>query len=111
MRMQRIADPLEQVRADNARSMLKTLQPAMLPEELAQAQRQLREIHASSNLVTYVQALAQASRQNGLFADGLSPRATIALLHAATSVPNHIASELQQNRRTLTDEWLNATAR
>ena len=30
-----------------------------------------------------MQALAQASRQNGLFADGLSPRATIALLHAA----------------------------
>jgi MoxR-like ATPase len=62
--------------------MLKTLQPDMLPEELAQAQRQLREIHASNSLVTYVQALAQASRQNGLFAEGLSPRAAIALLQA-----------------------------
>jgi MoxR-like ATPase len=30
-----------------------------------------------------VQALAQASRQNGLFAEGLSPRAAIALLQAA----------------------------
>ncbi|EKU80898.1 MoxR-like ATPase [Massilia sp. UYP32] len=67
---------------EDRRSMLKTLQPAMLPEELAQAQRQLREIHASGNLVTYVQALAQASRQNGLFAEGLSPRAAIALLQA-----------------------------
>ncbi len=68
---------------EDRRSMLKTLQAAMLPEELAQAQRQLREIHASNSLVTYVQALAQASRQNGLFAEGLSPRATLALLQAA----------------------------
>lgn len=30
-----------------------------------------------------MQALAQASRQSGLFAEGLSPRASIALLHAA----------------------------
>ncbi len=67
---------------EDRRSMLKTLQPAMLPEELAQAQRQLREIHASNSLVTYVQALAQASRQNGLFAEGLSPRAAISLLQA-----------------------------
>ncbi|WP_208278316.1 AAA family ATPase [Massilia oculi] len=67
---------------EDRRSMLKTLQPAMLPEELAQAQCQLREIHASNSLVTYVQALAQASRQNGLFAEGLSPRAAISLLQA-----------------------------
>ncbi len=33
-------------------------------------------------LVDYVQALAQASRQNGMFAEGLSPRAAIALLQA-----------------------------
>ena len=54
----------------------------MQPSELAQAQRALKEIHASAALVTYVQALAQASRQNGLFAEGLSPRAAIALLQA-----------------------------
>ena len=67
---------------EDRRAMLRALQPAMQPEQLAQAQRALKEIHASPALVTYVQALAQASRQNGLFAEGLSPRAAIALLQA-----------------------------
>ena len=67
---------------EDRRAMLRTLQPAMDASELAQAQRALRGIHASSALVTYVQALAQASRQNGMFAEGLSPRAAIALLQA-----------------------------
>ena len=67
---------------EDRRAMLRTLQPAMQPSELAQAQRALKEIHASPALVTYVQALAQASRQNGLFAEGLSPRAALALLQA-----------------------------
>ncbi|GIZ51940.1 AAA family ATPase [Noviherbaspirillum aridicola] len=68
---------------EDRRSMLKSLPVAMKPEELLAAQAALRNIHASNALIDYVQALAQASRQNGLFADGLSPRATIALLHAA----------------------------
>ena len=67
---------------EDRRVMLRSLQPAMQPEQLAQARRALKEIHASPALVTYVQALAQASRQNGLFAEGLSPRAAIALLQA-----------------------------
>jgi MoxR-like ATPase len=67
---------------EDRRAMLRSLQPAMQPEQLAQAQRALKEIHASPSLVSYVQALAQASRQNGLFAEGLSPRAAIALLQA-----------------------------
>jgi MoxR-like ATPase len=37
----------------------------------------------SPALATYVQALAQASRQSGAFAEGLSPRAALALLQAA----------------------------
>ena len=68
---------------EDRRTMLKSLPTAMLPEELLEAQLALKGIHASSSLVDYVQALAQASRQNGLFAEGMSPRATIALLHAA----------------------------
>ena len=67
---------------EDRRAMLRALEPAMQPEQLAQAQRALKEIHASASLVTYVQALAQASRQNGMFAEGLSPRAAIALLQA-----------------------------
>ena len=68
---------------DDRRSMLKTLPAAMAPAELACAQQALRQVHASSALIDYVQALAQASRSNGLFAEGLSPRAAIALLQAA----------------------------
>ncbi|MFD2366128.1 AAA family ATPase [Pseudoduganella sp. GCM10020061] len=68
---------------EDRRSMLQSLPAAMLPEELVSAQRALREIHTSAALVDYVQSLAQASRQNGMFAEGLSPRASIALLQAA----------------------------
>lgn len=68
---------------EDRRTMLKSLPTAMAPDELLLAQSALKEIHASSALIDYVQALAQASRQSGLFAEGMSPRATIALLHAA----------------------------
>ncbi|WP_019141719.1 AAA family ATPase [Noviherbaspirillum massiliense] len=68
---------------EDRRTMLKSLPTAMQPEELLEAQTALKRVHASPSLIDYVQALAQASRQSGLFAEGLSPRATIALLHAA----------------------------
>ena len=68
---------------EDRRAMLKALPAAMQPAELLAAQQALGTIHASSALIDYVQALAQASRQNGLFAEGLSPRAAIALLRAA----------------------------
>lgn len=68
---------------EDRRIMLRSLKPAMQAPELETAQRALRQIHTSGALVDYVQALAQASRQQGLFAEGLSPRAAIALLQAA----------------------------
>jgi MoxR-like ATPase len=68
---------------EDRRAMLKTIEPVMRPEELMDAQRSLRAIHASGALVDYLQALAQASRSGKLFAEGLSPRATLALLQAA----------------------------
>ncbi|MYM74079.1 AAA domain-containing protein [Duganella sp. FT134W] len=68
---------------EDRRALLKTLPAAMTADELMQAQQALRQIHASAALIDYVQALAVASRQNGMFAEGLSPRAAIALLQAA----------------------------
>ncbi|WLI90189.1 MoxR family ATPase [Massilia sp. R2A-15] len=68
---------------EDRRSMLRALPAAMQPSELMDAQRSLRQVHASASLIDYVQALAQASRRDGLFAEGLSPRAAIALLQAA----------------------------
>jgi MoxR-like ATPase len=68
---------------EDRRVLLKSLPAAMTPDALAQEQQALRQIHASAALIDYVQALAAASRQNGMFAEGLSPRAAIALLQAA----------------------------
>ncbi|RZI41557.1 MoxR family ATPase [Herbaspirillum sp. HC18] len=83
---------------EDRRIMLKSLPTAMQPEELLAAQAALKNIHTSPSLIDYVQALAQASRQSGLFAEGMSPRATIALLHAsrawaALEGRNHVIPE------------------
>ena len=68
---------------EDRRSMLKSMPMVMQPAELMAAQAALQQIHVSPALIDYVQGLAQASRQNGLFAEGMSPRAAIALLQAA----------------------------
>ncbi|MFC7297371.1 AAA family ATPase [Herminiimonas aquatilis] len=68
---------------EDRRTLLKSMRMAMQPADLIAAQAELKNIHVSSTLIDYIQALAQASRQNGMFAEGLSPRATIALLQAA----------------------------
>ena len=65
------------------RAMLHTLPAVMNAEELLQAQAGLRAIHASPAVVDYVLALVHATRAPGVFADGLSPRAALALLQAA----------------------------
>jgi MoxR-like ATPase len=83
---------------EDRRTMLKSLPTAMQPEELLEAQTALKTIHTSSSLIDYVQALAHASRQGGMFAEGLSPRASIALLQAsrawaALEGRNHVIPE------------------
>ncbi|OGB24067.1 MAG: AAA family ATPase [Burkholderiales bacterium RIFCSPLOWO2_02_FULL_57_36] len=83
---------------EDRRIMLRELRTAMQPVELDTAQAALKQIHTSSALIDYVQALAQASRQNGMFAEGMSPRAAIALLQAsrawaAMEGRNHVIPE------------------
>jgi MoxR-like ATPase len=68
---------------EDRRALLKTLPPAMTSTELVTAQQSLRTLHVAPSLADYVQRLAAASRQNGMFAEGLSPRAAIALVQAA----------------------------
>ena len=65
------------------RAMLQALPAVMSGEELLQAQAGLRAIHVSPAVVDYVLALVHATRAPGAFADGLSPRAALALLQAA----------------------------
>ena len=68
---------------EDRRSLLQSLPAAMQPAELLNAQKSLKLVHTSAALIDYLQALVLASRQNGMFAEGLSPRAAIALLQAA----------------------------
>lgn len=68
---------------EDRRTLLKSLQKVMEPEELIAARQSLREIHTSPALIDYIQALAQASRQEAFFVEGMSPRAAIALVQAA----------------------------
>nr|WP_315466751.1 MoxR family ATPase [uncultured Undibacterium sp.] len=68
---------------EDRRRLLKTLSAIMRPEELVTAQAAVRKIHASPSLIDYLQKIAQNTREAGIFAEGMSPRAAIALLQAA----------------------------
>ena len=61
--------------------LLKEFKPVMSIEILAEVQEQVRAVHASPALLDYLQDLLEASRRR--HRTGLSPRAGLALLHAA----------------------------
>ena len=63
------------------RQMLLELKPDMYGATLAEIQTRVREVHASPKLLDYLQDLLDASRRR--HRTGLSPRAGLALLHAA----------------------------
>jgi MoxR-like ATPase len=65
------------------RSLLAELQPVLDPTELRHWQQVVDQVHAADALLDYVQALLGASREDGRFDHGLSPRAGLALLRAA----------------------------
>jgi MoxR-like ATPase len=57
--------------------------PAIGAEQIAAAREQIDRVHVSAEVVTYVLALAKASREHPQIALGLSTRGALALLHAA----------------------------
>src|SRR5690606_37831430 len=65
------------------REMLERLPARMDAAQLVQAQRRVREIRCAPALLDYVQNLVTASRRSPSLAEGLSPRAALALLHAS----------------------------
>jgi MoxR-like ATPase len=65
------------------REAISKLRPVMSPVQLLEAQRAVQAVHASDALLDYLQALIQATRSGAWFAEGLSPRAGIAVLRAA----------------------------
>jgi len=65
------------------RELLAALGPCMTPGELVALQAEAQQVHAAPALLDYVQALVEYTRRAPHFSAGLSPRAALALLHAA----------------------------
>ena len=65
------------------REIISTLAPAMEARELLELQRQARQVHVSSALLDYVQAIIAYTRGSPNYQTGMSPRAGLALLSAA----------------------------
>lgn len=68
---------------EDPRRSLKQLKPVMDEEILPKLQKQVHQIHISDALLDYVQALLNFSRESPHYLTGLSPRAGLALVHAA----------------------------
>ena len=71
------------LQGEDRRELLASLKPSMTVEELGTLQRHAQQIHASPALIDYVQALTTCTRRGADYINGLSPRAALALLHAA----------------------------
>jgi len=65
------------------REMLTHMQPGMTTEELLSIQSTVKDIHASNDLLDYLQAIIDYTRRSTDYAFGLSPRGGLALLHSA----------------------------
>ncbi len=68
---------------EDRRLLMKKLDRILDPQALGALQAEVRGVHASSALLDYLQALVGATRHAAAFAEGLSPRGALALLHAA----------------------------
>jgi MoxR-like ATPase len=71
------------LKGDDRREMLTQLAPRIEPAKLLELQARARTIHVADALLDYVQALLKHSRESATFEAGLSPRAGLALVHAA----------------------------
>jgi MoxR-like ATPase len=68
---------------EDRRELTARLQPVMGPADLEAAQQAVHRVRTSEALLDYLQALIAATRSGQWFADGLSPRAGIAVLRVA----------------------------
>lgn len=71
------------LQGQDRRELLAEFPVCLPPTELLAIQTVVPKIHAAPALLDYLQALLAFSRQSGLFRNGLSPRAGLALLRAA----------------------------
>jgi MoxR-like ATPase len=71
------------LQGEDRRDLLAELKPCMVTQELADLQHRVQQVHTSSALLDYVQALVGHTRRTADYVNGLSPRAALAVLHAA----------------------------
>ena len=90
------------LQGEDRRNLLAQLQPCMDAKALLDLQREAQQVYTSSALLDYVQALVGHTRQAPEFAHGLSPRAALAVLHAAR------AWALMEDRRHVLPEDVQA---
>jgi MoxR-like ATPase len=70
------------LQGEDRRDLLAGLKPGMNAQDLVALQHLAQQVHASSALIDYVQALVNHTRRSPDYVNGLSPRAALALLHA-----------------------------
>ena len=73
----------ELLTSQDRHELIEQLQCNIELQDLFDLQHAVKHIHVSADLLDYIQALITFSREPGHFASGLSPRAGLALLHAA----------------------------
>jgi MoxR-like ATPase len=71
------------LQGENRRDLLAQLGAALQEGELATVQQEVRQVHVAPALLDYVQAIIDYTRKSPEYANGLSPRAALGLLHAA----------------------------
>jgi MoxR-like ATPase len=65
------------------RDLIAVLDPCLAAGELMELQATVKSVHAAPPLLDYIQALVEHTRRSPDYATGLSPRASLALLHAS----------------------------
>jgi MoxR-like ATPase len=73
----------EILKGEDRREMIGRISAVISPEQLVEWQQQVSQTHVSDSLLDYVQDIIDFSRESGHFVNGLSPRAGLALVHAA----------------------------
>lgn len=69
----------------NPRKRMQHMRPVISIERLIEIQTAVDSVHCSEPLLHYVQQLIQATRNQGLFVYGISPRAGLAIIQASKS--------------------------
>jgi MoxR-like ATPase len=73
----------ELLRGQDRRDMLERLPPALTPADLSDLQHTVSQVHTAEPVLEYLQDLVAATRSGRWFAQGLSPRAALAVVRSA----------------------------